>query len=310
MYEPNPGDAKPPVYKPMDMATAEALLKEAKEILDGIGIVFFLRQGTCLGAVRDHALIEWDDDLDIGSIIGLHGLTEDLIEPAAEAFRSRGYDADVVEADTKISVELDKLGTHMDLTCYRIIDDNILQTPGVRIPGSLHTNLKRIDFLGEQFNVPNPPEEYLRLKYGPEWMVQKRTGYERAILNLIPDEESPGGLGKVMQLMKRLLPQPNTGSLKVLDFDKRPVKGAEVVLASTVLSGLVRSNTGQDGRTKLDLPDEGPYMVGIRYGDHDEVLYAEKLEPGIDYVYMPDPDVPSNRFNVMETYYQASKAHD
>jgi hypothetical protein len=51
-------------------------------------------------------------------------------------------------------------------------------------------------------------------------------------------------------------------------------------------------------------------MVGVRYGDHDEVLYAETLVPGIDYVYMPDPDVPSNRYNVMETYYQASKAQD
>ena len=41
MYEPNPGDAKPPVFEPMEMSTAEALLKEAKEILDGLGIVFF-----------------------------------------------------------------------------------------------------------------------------------------------------------------------------------------------------------------------------------------------------------------------------
>jgi hypothetical protein len=310
MYEPNLGDAKPPIYKPMDIDAAEALLKEAKEILDGLGIVFFLRQGTCLGAVRDHALIEWDDDLDTGSIIGLHDLSEDLIESAAEAFRARGYDAIIVEVDTKISVELDKYGTHMDWTCYRIIGDHVLQTPGVKIPVSLLTNLKRIDFLGEQFDVPNPPEEYLRLKYGPEWMVPKRTGYERDILNLIPDQESSGGLGKVMQLMRRLLPQRKTGSLKVLDFDKRPVKGAEVLLASTVLSGLIRSNTGRDGRTKLDLPNEGPYMVGVRYGDHDEVLYAETLVPGIDYVYMPDPDVPSNRYNVMETYYQASKAQD
>ena len=208
-------------------------------------------------------------------------------------------------------MELRKLGTLIGWTCYRIIDDNIYQWPGVRTPVSLHTNLKQIDFLGKQFNVPNPPEEYLRQKYGPEWKIPKRTGFERDIMNQIPDEESPGSLGKVMQLMKRLLPQRNTGSLKVLDFDNRPVEGAEVVLASTiVLSGLVRSSTGQDGRTKLDLPNEDSYVVAIRHGDHGEVLYSEKLEPGIDYVYMPDPEVPALRFNVLETFYQASKVHD
>ena len=61
------------VFEPMDMAHAAALLKEARHILDRLGLVFFLRHGTGLGAVRDGAFIEWDDYLDIGSVIGLHG---------------------------------------------------------------------------------------------------------------------------------------------------------------------------------------------------------------------------------------------
>ena len=62
------------VYKPMEMTVAETVLKEAKQILDELGIVFFLRHGTWLGAIREGCLIAWDDDLDIGSVIGLRPL--------------------------------------------------------------------------------------------------------------------------------------------------------------------------------------------------------------------------------------------
>jgi hypothetical protein len=309
MYEPSSGDTKPPVIEPMEMSAAETLLKEAKAILDEFAVVFFLRHGTCLGAVRDGGFIGWDDDLDIGSIIGLHGFTEDSIEPVVRAFRERGFNAIVKEADLHISVELEKLDTPLDWTCYRIVDDSIYQWPMVKIPVELHTDLKQIEFLGEEFNVPNPPEEYLRLKYGPEWMIPKRTGFEQDTLDLIPDEPTSNS-GKFMHFVRRFLPRRNTGSLQVLDFDGRPVVGAEVVVASTaVLSGLVRTTTGQDGRSSLDLPEAGSYVLKIRHGGHEEVLYMEELEPGINYVYKPDPEVPSGRVNVLATYHQASMIH-
>ena len=44
---------------PMDATVAATLLREAKEVFDELGVVFFLRQGTCLGAVRDGAFIPW-----------------------------------------------------------------------------------------------------------------------------------------------------------------------------------------------------------------------------------------------------------
>jgi lipopolysaccharide cholinephosphotransferase len=52
------------------------LLLEVKEIMDRLGVQFFLRQGTCFGAVRENAFISWDDDIDIGVILEANGFTE------------------------------------------------------------------------------------------------------------------------------------------------------------------------------------------------------------------------------------------
>ena len=52
---------------PMDIQKGEKSILEIKELMDELDVIFFLRHGTCLGAVRDGQLIPWDDDIDIGS---------------------------------------------------------------------------------------------------------------------------------------------------------------------------------------------------------------------------------------------------
>ena len=117
----------------------------------------------------------------------------------------------------------------------------------------------------------------------------------------LPSARNTGGTGKAGRT--------GTGSLQVLDFEGRPVEGAEVVLGSTtVLSGLVTSITGPDGRTSLDLPNAGYYVLKIRHGDHEEVLFLEQLEPSVSYVYRPDPEVPNGRTNVLAPYLQDAEA--
>ena len=98
------------VYKPMEMTVAETVLKEAKQILDELGIVFFLRHGTCLGAIREGCLIAWDDDLDIGSVIGLHGLTEERAYEAIDLFSLKGFAPDVIVSEIGICVEMKQYG--------------------------------------------------------------------------------------------------------------------------------------------------------------------------------------------------------
>jgi hypothetical protein len=292
---------QPTVFEPMDMSTAEALLKEAKQILDRLGRVFFLRHGTCLGAVRDRAFIEWDDDLDIGSVIGLHGLTEELVRSTAHVFEEHGFAVRIRTNELNMSVDLKKSGTQMDWTCYRIIDDSIYQWPVIQIPVRLHTDLKEIDFLGEKFWVPNPPEEYLRLKYGPEWMIPKRAGgFEQEVLDLMAETTLPATSDGIMALGNKLEPRRHTGSLKILDIEGRPVEGAEVSLAATsVLTGLDKARTNTDGYVYFSLPGEAGYVVSVEYGEHKEILYTEDLAPHVDYVYRPDPQNPSGRVDAL-----------
>ena len=289
------------VFEPMDMTAAEAVLKEAKQVLDQLGLVFFLRHGTCLGAVRDKAFIEWDDDLDIGSVIGLHGLTEELVHEAAEIFKERGFDVAVKVNELNLSVDMQKSGIQLDWTCYRIIGDSIYQWPVVKIPVNLHSDLKEIEFLGETFMVPNPPEEYFRLKYGPDWMTPKRAGgFEQEVLDLMDATTDDGESGTVMQLDNVHDPRRHTGSLKVFDFDDQPVEGAEISLAATsVLTGLHRSTTSKDGFVYFNLPVKAGYVLTVKFGDHSEVLYLENLEPDVDYVYRPDPEIQSGRADAL-----------
>jgi lipopolysaccharide cholinephosphotransferase len=292
---------KTTVFEPMDMPIAETLLKEAKQILDQLGLVFFLRHGTCLGAVRDQAFIPWDDDIDIGSVIGLHGLTEALVEEAAVEFRKHGYAAGIIDSELHLSVDLKKSGVQMDWTCYRIIDDSIYQWPVVKIPARLHENLKEIDFLGTTFMVPNPPEEYFRLKYGPDWMTPKETGdFEQDVLDLMDDRSDSSDSKNSLQLADQRDANLHTGSLKVLGFDGEPATGVEVTLApTTVLTGLDKANTNEDGYVYFRLPEEASYVVAVQLGDSKEILYWEELKPGIEYLYTPDSAHPTGRAHAL-----------
>ncbi len=282
------------VVEPLDLATAERMLKEAKQIMDQLGVVFSLRQGTCLGAIRDNGFILWDDDLDLGSVIGLHGITEKSVDHVAAAFRDNGYFAKVERYDRYLGVAMMKSYIRIDWACNWIIGDSIFQYPGVRIPVRLLTQLKEIDFIGEKFLVPNPPEEYLASKYGPDWMTPKKSGYEKDILDLVPESPIPDRAGQLGPPPTTQLPHAGGSRVRVLDQAGEPVSNAEVVVA-----GLGRYRTNEQGYANIDPPGGDWYALIIRYGGHEEVLYQEKLAQGQSYVYNPDLLIASGRLCVL-----------
>ena len=208
--------------------------------------------------------------------------------------RDYGYSVKVGSSDHYIYVEVMKSSVRMDWNCYRIIDDNIFHYPGIRIPIRLFTELKEIEFIGEKFLVPNPPEEYLRIKYGPSWMTPKRREWVKDVVQLIPEESVPGRASKWRQFLTCHILQWRAVRLRVLDDADNPVVGADVVVA-----GLGRSNTNKQGYARFYLPCDDLYALVIRHGNHAEVLYEEQMTPGAKYVYRPDPSSATGRLGVL-----------
>lgn len=279
---------------PMNIEDAETLLGEVKEVFDVHKLTFFLRQGTCLGAVRDHALIEWDDDLDIGSIIGMHGFTDEMIEPSVADLRARGCYVEVHHEGLYTAVKIMKYKIRIDWQCYRVVKGTIAHYPGVPFPIKLFTNLAAIDFLGKSYNVPSPPGDYLTYKYGPDWITPKQIGYEKDVLDNMPSGTVPGRPGKLRQWFLVRFNPAQTATLLILDVDGLPVHGATVVIA-----GLNRSTSDKDGQVKFYLPGPDNYAVSITFKDVEEVLYEESLTPGNRYIYRPDPVRPAGRYFVL-----------
>ena len=268
----------------LDLALAKQMLKEAKDIMDPLGVQFFLRQGTCLGAVRDQDFIPWDDDIDLGCVIGLNGLTEDMIDPVFDAFRDQGYHVNVESNDRWIAAGMIKSSLRIDLTFFRIIDDSIFHFPMIWMPTHLFSNLKEIEFMGGNYLVPNPPEEYLRTKYGPNWITPKKV-YEQDVLDQVV--KSP-----VAQVEPSQVGPPT--KLRILDQRDKSVRGAEVTVV-----GLAETSTDDDGYAEFGLPYQDFYALVIKFNNHKEILYQELMSPGASYVYTPDPSTNNGRVMVL-----------
>ncbi len=279
----------------MQIQNAEKVLLEIWYLLGDLNIVFFLRHGTCLGAVRDGELIPWDDDLDIGSIIGMHGLDESAVSGAVERFKAADFQVKVMETDFHIAVELSKYDIPIDWTCYRVIQDSIFQYPGVKIPVRIYGNLDSVSLLGKPFSIPNPPEEYLAIKYGPNWRVPKKTGFEADIIDAIPETVNLAKPSVFMRLRKFLFLKNSVTRIQVLSSNLEPIPNLDVTIV-----GIGKRVTDPSGYAVFDLLHEDYYAVTVGSGEEREILYEERLEPRKDYSYIQDPNEKQGRIRTLQ----------
>ena len=271
---------------PLDPALAAERLREVKRIFDNQGIVFWLGSGTCLGCTRENGFIPWDDEIDTASVIGMHGLREETIYRIADVFTEAGFYSRVRSNPQYMAVAFVRDGIRTDWTCHRIIDGGAIEFPGVKLPLHLFAQPTEVEFIGQKFLVPNPPEEYLRLKYGPEWRTPKGPGFEADVVMQVGDSANLSHGRKLQRALSLgIFPRPNS-SVKVFDRDGQSVSGAEVRV-----TGLGRFKTDKYGVARFHVPNEATYAVVIRYKRHEEILYLEWLIPSNNYIYRPGPIV-------------------
>jgi len=271
---------------PLDPALAAERLREVKRIFDDQGIIFWLGSGTCLGCIRENGFIPWDDEIDTASVIGMHGLSEETIYRIADVFTKAGFYSRIRSNPRYMAVAFVKDGLRTDWTCHRIIDGGAIEFPGVKLPLNLFAQPTEIEFIGQNFLVPNPPEEYLRLKYGPDWRTPKGPGFEADVVMQVGDSDNLSRGRKLQRALSMgVFPRPNS-SVKVFDRDGQSVSGAEVRV-----TGLGRFKTDKYGVARFYIPNEATYAIVIRYNGYEEILYLEWLIPSNNYIYRPGPIV-------------------
>jgi hypothetical protein len=186
----------------MDHDKGRVFLLEVSEILDNLGIPYFLLQGTALGAYRDRGFTPTERDIDLGILIEhfkAGEICKALIE-ANYAVETRDRHSPFSFAHTivvyKDGIKADLVGLHL-WNGFRFTNtpDNpteILEPYCIVHTHSLLEKYQPVTVFGKHFWVPSPIEDYLRLEYGPDWRTPKEDHESRTriygFLNQIPRE--------------------------------------------------------------------------------------------------------------------------
>lgn len=171
----------------MDQSKALKNLKDTIEILENLGIYYWLEAGTCLGAIREKDFIAHDTDIDIG-VFGLDKKDDVAIEMVKKGFefhyiygtKYKGYEMSFIRDGIKVDIFYFYKNDGIIYTSIWNKKEQII----LDFPARLFEELKEIEFLGLKVKVPNPPEEYLTIRYGDWKQVVKKWDWAYGAKNI------------------------------------------------------------------------------------------------------------------------------
>jgi len=173
----------------MNIKDAKQTFLDIKRILDQLSIKFWLVDGTALGTVREGSIITNDQDID------LRVWASDWNFPIVfKKLISNGFICKKIR-DTKHYGNLSpgsvirKRGIKIDICLgyYYPLEDKIVvlaykpMSNVSVLPARFFKDDYFINFMDIKARVPNPPEEYLKIRYGKDWRIPRAGSYPHNI---------------------------------------------------------------------------------------------------------------------------------
>ena len=149
-------------------------LIEIRSILNRLNLRFYLICGVLLGAVREKGFIKWDWDVELA-------IFEEEIMPNATNLLNALFDSgfeiiNVNPFSSFFKINIKKRGTKFSLCGLKMSRKKWRYRSNWRYPASLFNNATSIDFLGNDYLAPYPPEAMLSFIYG-DWKTPLRSAY-------------------------------------------------------------------------------------------------------------------------------------
>ena len=198
----------------MNFERANQYLQELKKVFNKVGIRFFLFCGTLVGAIRDNDFPWLDGDVDVGlfyedadKFLEMGPLFKELgyyvcyqsrvlqtpiaVEEKDKSGKVEGryMNGYIAKREFRDKVDFHTLALFKNQRCvYRYPRDGF--DFYIPYPKKYFENLKEIEFKGEKYLVPNPPEEFLECMWG-DWKVPHGGQW-----GIIPAQKVPKGAFK------------------------------------------------------------------------------------------------------------------
>lgn len=166
------------VFLPLNVEGLEKSLAELHDVFKQHGISFWLRDGTALGVLRGGRIIASDDDVDVGvwldDLPAVERALEDLEELGFVVYEKYNFMISLLKRWESIEIVVSKSWAAND-TYHNFVD-------------TFFEDLKTVDYLGREFNVPSRSDDYLEFCYGPDWRTPKSFSWW-ASSSFLPKEE-------------------------------------------------------------------------------------------------------------------------